>query len=298
MKVYINGQKVKGLIYKMTKTEQIINNTLNAILESLKEKLKDIDGEEVYLWDICYNEIDANIPQDNKTALNLIEETDLLKYADDGLIDNSSSDRQLVTSAYCCLEQALIDKDIIQELQNDLNNEVLSKKKAQEIYNKIVEFQKENGFLKHQNRVKYEDTRTQVFLKCPFKISAEDFKPFIEKGFLKEKQIIDLSDGVKILTSNKSINQNAMILENKPKEIIRFYLMEQDKDLDIRNFFKLDCISEKTGFNLLPSAYTESTTEQYEADKPFKNYLFEFKDKEQFLKKIVQISQKLTKRTI
>lgn len=280
-------------------TEQIINNTLNAILESLKDKLNEIETEEeVYFWDIAHNEIDAGTPQDNKTALNLIEETNLLQYADEGLIDNSSLNRQLVTSAYCCLEQALIDKDIMQELQSDLNNETISKETAKEIYKKIVDFQIENGFLKPQNRVKYEDTRTQVFLKTGFQIKAEDFKPFIEKGFLNQKQIIDLSDGVKILTSNKSINQNAMVLENK-KGLIRFYLMEQNKDLDIRNLLKLDCISEETGFNLSPSAYIEKSTKQYEEDKPYKkDYLNVFKDKNQFLKRMVKISQKLTERTI
>jgi len=170
----------------MTKTNKIINNTLNSILEVLKDKLKDCDNEEVYLWDICHGEIYTNTPQDNRDCLNLIEETDLLQYADEGLIDNSSLNRQLVTSAYCCLEQAIIDKDIMQELQSDLNNETISKKKAKEIYKKIVNFQEEEGFNKPFNRVKYEDTRTQVFLKCGFKVVADDFKSFIEKGFLNK----------------------------------------------------------------------------------------------------------------
>jgi hypothetical protein len=281
----------------MTKTEQIIKNTLNAILESLKDELNKIkDKKEVYFWDICNDEIDANTPQDNKTALGLIEETDLLQYADSGLIDNSSLNRQLVTSAYCCLQQALMDKDIMQDLQEKLNNETISRKRAKEIINLIREYQEQEGFLKPQNKVKYEDTRTQVYLKASFDLKADDFKPFIEKGFLNEKQLIGLSNGVKILTSNKSINQNAMVLENKKKGLIRFYLMDINEGLDIRNFFKLECISKETGFILSPGAYIEQKTKQYEQDKLSlkKNYLTSFKDKEQFLKHMVKISQRLT----
>jgi len=276
--------------------EQIINNTLNAILERIKDELKEITEKEVYFWDIAHEEIDSNTPQDNQTALKFIEETNLLQYVDEGLIDNSSLNRQLVTSAYCCLEQALINNDFFQYLQEKLNNETINKKQAREIIKKIEEYQKEQGFKK----VEYEDTKTQVFLSVDFDFSTDDFKQFVEEGYLKEEQLINLSDGVKILTSNKAINNNAMVLEKKRKGLIRFYLMDIDKDMDIRNLLKPDSISKETGFILSPRFYLEQTTEEYEQDKKFKrfNYLKKFSDKENFLKFMVRISQKLTEKSI
>jgi len=278
-------------------TQERINNTLNAILERIKNKLQNIETEqEIYFWDIAHEEIDSNTPQDNKTALKFIEETGLSEYIDEGLIDKSSLNRMLITSAYCCLEQALVNNDFFQYLQEKLNNETINKKQAQEILKKIVEYQKKQGLKK----VEYEDTKTQVFLNIDFDFNIDDFKPFVEKGYLKEQQLIDLDDGVKILTSNKSINHNAMVLEKKKHGLIRFYLMDMDKDLDIRNLLKPDAISEDTGFILSPHFYIEQTTEEHEKDKKFKrfNYLKNFNNKEVFLKFIVRISQKLTEKSI
>lgn len=106
----------------------------------------------------------------------------------------------------------------------------------------------------------------------------------------------------------KNINQNSLVIEEKKRDInnkvylFRVYLMDKDKDIDIRNLFKLDCISEETGFNLSPSAYIKQTTKKYEEDKrnPFikKNYLTSFNDKTRFIKQIVKIANELTKRTI
>jgi len=278
-------------------TEERINNTLNAILEKLKEELQEIETEKkIYFWDIAHEEIDSNTPLNNIECVKFIEETGLLQYADEGLIDNSSLNRQLVTSAYCCLEQALIDNDFFQYLQEELNNETINKKKAKEIIKKIEEYQKEQGFKK----VEYEDNRTQVFLNVDFDFSSEDFKQFVEKGYLKEEQVIDVGNGVKILTSNKSINNNAVVLEKKRKGLIRLYLMEADEDIDLRNLLKPDSISEDTGFILSPSFYIEQTTEEHEKDKKQRrfNYLKRFEDKDSFLRFIVKISQKLTEKSI
>jgi len=80
----------------------------------------------------------------------------------------------------------------------------------------------------------------------------------------------------------------------------RLYLMEKDKDLDIRNLLKLECISEETGFNLSPSAYLEQTTEQYENDKRTgkRQYLYNFKTKELLINQIVRMANKLTEKSI
>lgn len=273
------------------KAEQIIKETKKNILESIKDKLENIkDKGEIYFHDIISEEIDLNTPQDRKTQLSLID-LSKTEYFDSGLIDNSSLERTLITSAYCSIEQNIFNDSFIQELQNDLNNEEINLNKAKEILIKINKVLKEE-FKTIFPRIK--DNNTQVFIKIKFKedLTREDF---LKYGLI-DKQVLDLSDSIKILTSNKKINQNAIIINKKPKEILRVYLMDKNKDLDIRNFFKLRCISEDTGFNLSPSAYIEQTTEQYEQDKELfkKNYLSEFKNKDSFIKIIVEMANKLT----
>jgi len=298
----INFNKLKGGFKIMeipTKAESIIKNTKTSILNNILDELRDIDGEkEIYFHDIIHQEVDSNTPQIRTDCLSLIDTAET-KHFDEGLIDKSSLNRTLITMAYCSIEQNLFNDDFMQELQDDLNNETITTETAKELIKKIEKHKKQEGL----NRVVYTDYESQVFLKVNFEFGIDDFKPFVEKGFLNKSQLIDLSGGVKILTSNKSLNQNALMIEKAKNNLIRVYLMEKDSDLDIRNLFKLDCISEETGFNLSPSAYLEQTTEQYEQDKKSfsgnrKNYLSEFKNKKQFLKHIVKISQKLTERTI
>lgn len=287
----------------MSKSESIIKNTKAEILNSLKSSLQVItetgkDGE-VYFHDVISNAIDTNTPQDRKVCLDLIDKADSSLF-DTGLIDNGSIDRVLITSAYCSIEQILFNDDFIQELQTALNNETINRKQAERIIKKIERHQEEQGL----KSVSYGDNSTQIFLKTSFNISIEDFKPYVDKGFLTPSQLINLSDSVKVLTSNKDINQNAVVIEEKSRNfektpaefILRVYLMQKNKEIDIRNFFKLECISAETGFNLSPSAYIEQTTEQYEQDKLIHkyNYLKHFKKKEEFIKQIVRISQKLT----
>jgi len=280
------------------KAEQTIKNTKTAILNNLIDELRQIEKKkEVYFHDIISQEIDNNTPQIRKECLDLIDIAET-KHFDIELIDNRNFERQLITMAYCSLEQNLYNDDFIQELQTDLNNEDISKKKSQEIIKKIEEHKEQEGL----NNVVYTDYENQVFIKIAFDFDFKDFKEYVDKGFLNEKQLIDLHSGIKILTSNKELNQNALVVEKVKNGLVRVYLMEKDKGLDIRNLFKLDVISEGTGFNLSPSAYIEQTTEQYEEDKKSfgnkENYLSEFRNKEQFLKRIVKISQKLTERTI
>jgi len=280
-----------------------IKETKKAVLESLKQELKEIETEEeIYFHDIIHNEVDCNTPVYKNDCFRLLSETDTdLNFIDKGVLDFSDLNRLFITLSYEVIHQELFNDDFIQYLQQELNNEVINKKKAIEIIYKIEKEQKREGF----KRVIYEDNENQIFLRTPFNVSVEDFKTYVDKGVLKKEQLINLSDAVKILTSNKSLNQNALVIEDKKRDfekgnyLLRVYLMEKDKDLDIRNLFKLESISEETGFNLSPSAYIEQTTEQYEKDKPFKkNYLSEFKSKSQFIKHIVKTANKLTERTI
>jgi hypothetical protein len=280
------------------KAEKIIKETKKNILESIKDKLENIkDKEEIYFHDIVSEEIDSNTPQDRQECLNLIDLSNPKNF-DSGMIDNRSLDRTLITMAYCSLEENIFNDDFIQELQSDLNNEEISLTKANEILKKI------NKVLKEEFKTifpKIKDNSTQVFIKTSFSVNSLTREDFIKYGLLN-KQVLDLSDSIKILTSNKSINQNAIVINEKKRDVekkvylFRVYLMDKDKEIDIRNFLKLRSISKETGFNLSPNAYIEQTTEQYENDKLSfkKNYLSEFKDKTLFIKTIVEMSNRLT----
>lgn len=283
-----------------------IKRTKEAILDNVKQELQDTDTEqEIYIQDIISEEIDIFTPTYTDDCLKLLsDEKPNLEHFDKGLIDFSSLDRLFITLSYCAIEQGVYNNDFIQELQKELNNEKINKNKARDIISEIEKEQEREGFKK----VTYEDNNTQIIFKEPFNISVEDFKPYVEKGFLKESQLINLSDSVKILTSNKNLNQNAIVIDEKARDFtgkkaiytLRVYLMEKDKNLDIRNLFKLDSISEETGFNLSAGAYIEKTTEEYEQDKKLHryDYLKHFKTKEGFIKQIVKIAQELTEISI
>ena len=291
----INKEEIK-------KSEKIILNVKIGLLEQIKEKLKDCDNDEIYFHDLVFKEIDSQTPTDKKVCIELIDLADSSLF-DSGLIDNSNLDRFLITSAYCSIEQVLFNDDFIQELQNELNNERISKTNAKEIIKRIDKELLNMGYKPFKSI--YEDNNTQIFLNVNFSIGSLTKGDFLKYGLI-DKQVLDLSDSIKILTSNKSINKNALVIEETKRDItkknylFRIYLMEKNKEIDIRNLFKLKTISEETGFNLSPSAYIEQTTEQYEKDKKsnIKNYLSSFKDKTTFIKQIVSIANNLTKISI
>jgi len=288
------------MITKQLGANGIIENTKKDLLQELKADLEKLkyrsDGLEIYFHDIVSNVIDRNTPSNKNQCMKLIEQADT-QYFDEGLIDKSSWERQLITMAYCSIEQSIFNDDFIQELQSLLNNEIINENQSKKIIDKI-----DNELSKYKwSQITYEDTDTQIFIDVGFDLNFDDFKESINKNWLHEKQIIDLSNAIKILTSNKEINQNAIVIESlKSKKKLRIYFMNKDKDIDIRNLFKLDCISADTGYNLSPSAYIEMTTEQYEKEKKLNSYpyLQSFKKKEDFIKQIVKIAHKLTEKTL
>ena len=276
------------------KAEQIFKETKIGLLERIKDALEEIEtSEEIYFHDLVSEEVDTNTPTDRKICLELIDLANTENF-DSGLIDNSSLDRSLVTMAYCSIEQNLFNDDLIQELQTDLNNEVIDKEKAKEILSKIEEFlNSEKPIIRT-----IKDNATQVFIETSFKM--EDIKngDLLKMGLI-DKQIVKLSDGIKILTSNKTINENAIVVTKYKPNVFRLYLMEKSKDLDLRNLLKLQVISADTGFNLSPSAYVGQTTEQYDEDKKFgkRQYIHNFKTKEDLIRQIVAIANELTKKS-
>ena len=276
------------------KAEEILKNVKIGVLEQIYLNLKDYDEKEIYFHDIIDKEIDSQIPQDKKVCFDLIQLSNE-KYFDSGLIDESNFERGLITRAYCSIEQNLFNDDFIQKLQNDLNNEVLKKQEAKKLLKEVEQELKNLGY--PTKKPKYEDNQTQVFLKInfDFKKSLKKLTPeLLKRGLIKE-QLINLNDSFKILVSNKTINQNALIIEEKKKGLLRVYLMQKDRDLDIRNLLKLNSISEETGFILSPGAYIEETIKQYEQDKENHqfNYLRKFKTKESFLNQVARMVNKL-----
>ena len=121
---------------------EIVNDTIDCIVESILYNLKEIkpnESKEIYFHDIVSEEIDTQISTtDRQEQLDLIDESDE-QYFDSGLIDNSSLDRTLLTMGYCALEQLVFNDDFMQELQDKLNNENIEYNDAQELIKEIEE---------------------------------------------------------------------------------------------------------------------------------------------------------------
>lgn len=266
------------------KPEEIINNTKNEICEEIKEKLENIekDGqEEIYFHDIITECVDSNTPQDRRDGLALIDLTNNEQHIDEGIIDHTSIDRMIITTAYECLHQEIFDDNFFQTLQDLLNNETIDFKNATLIIPKINKYMFDKGFKK----VTHENNKACVWIKKNFPLSIEDFK---EPSFNKA-QLVNLSeDSIKILTSNKKINQNAIVLEHADRNEFRIYIVDPDKDLDMRELFKVKetSIGEHNGYNLSPEAYIHGK---------FKDV---FSSKKEFMRVIQRVCSGLTARTI
>jgi len=258
-------------------SKEIVDNTKVAILEGIEYKLKEIEGsEEIYFHDIVSENVDANCPQDRMEALDLIDYTGNEEYADPGIIDHSSIDRVLVTTAYECLHQEIFNDDFFQYLQDELNNEEVDRDKASEILNKISEYKRDKGY----SKVEYVDNANQIWIKNVGVLSKDDFLP----PAFSDNQVIDLSGStIKIFTSNKTINQNAIVLENTDRDEFRVYLMDKDKGLDIRDLFKWTPKSiQEGGGRLDPKLYIHGELKK------------KFESKKEFIYLINQMANKLT----
>lgn len=245
-------------------------NSLAQICENLKSELSEIqDEKEIYFHDIISSVIDQNTPTDKNECMKLIEKADT-QYFDDGLIDKSSWERQLITMAYCSIEQEIFNNSFINELQEELNNETISSMKAGKLIEKISKFQKEYFLTK----VEFKDTDTQIYIQAiNFELKKEDLgEPYFDK-----KAVIDLTDGFKILTSENrdKINKNAIVIERITKgkgKFVRYrvYLMDKDKDLDIKKLWRVkgqDTIGEHNGYNLDPRTYIDGFKSEFESKK-------------------------------
>lgn len=290
----------------MEQEQKTINNTKLQALENIKAELEGIKNKkEVYFHDLVTSSVDSNTPQETKEAILFSEYTGNEEYADEGILDKSSINRFAVTMAYECLNQSVFDDDFFQELQELLNNEEVSKKKAKEIIEKIDKYIKDNELTETPIEIKESNTQIHITLKGD-RLKQDDFNG--HKSF-NQKQIMDLSDGtIKILTSSKEINKNALVLEptnikkyiyTEPtaqetpykrkvtvkdnETLYRVYLMERSKEIDIRELFKFipNSIAENN-YSLRVEDYTKGKKLRY------------FDDKKELLKHLGITANKLT----
>ena len=253
----------------------VVRNTKSEVLSEIKSKLEDItDEDEIDFHDIVSECVDRNCPQVNREALEFIEAYDHSEVIDDGVIDHSSINRLLVTTAYECLYQEMFEDDFIQTLQDKLNNETISTESSKEIINLITEYERENCL----GAVVHVDSETQVWVsnKNIYPLCLSDFNGFFN---MPSKQVIELSgDSFKIFTNNKEVNRNAIVLENVSSKEFRVYLMGKDKDLDIRKLFTVIPSSIKENdYRLVAKEYTEGVLKK------------EFKSRGEFVKLLAVI---------
>jgi hypothetical protein len=121
---------------------ETVKDTLNSVLELVLEKLEGIeedDSERIDIHDLVHEEVDNAIASNSrKENEEIIDDTGNEEYVDKGLIDNSSLDRMIETTAYGCLEQELWNNDVMQKIQRSLsNNDMIDYEDAQELIEDI-----------------------------------------------------------------------------------------------------------------------------------------------------------------
>lgn len=240
--------------------KSILNNIKRGIFEEIKEKLNEIEGaEEIYFHDIVSKVIDRNTPTSMKLCSEIIADFPIEEsHIDEGLIDKSLSSRVMITTAYVCLENKLFeDEFFVTYLQNNLNNEVKTRREGFKIIEEINDYIIENKL----NPQTFEDNDVQIHIIVGEELKISDF----QEPFFNKKQMIDLHDGIKILANNHETNKNAVVLEKlgKTKEGFRYrvYLMDKSKDLNIKDLmiqYAENTIGSHNGYNLDPRTYIDS----------------------------------------
>ena len=256
------------------------------ILVRVKEKLLKIDSfpydfNSNVLHDVIHDEIDSFVTGISRVkALQLIDFCDNEEYIDAGAIDDSNLDRMIITTCYECLYLKLFDDDFFMELQ-----EYELTEKQRDSF--VKEIDKRMG--RRYRHSKGRHSKTQIWIKTGFEIRPEMFK----EPYFAEKQVIDLHDGsVKILTNNREVNRNAVVFEKHGEKKYRVYLMDKDKDIDIRDFFKYRSVS-SPDYILNPNFYIKGRNEPVGNKYPYKT---EFKDKKEFIFYVNQMVTELNKR--
>jgi hypothetical protein len=243
--------------------KSILNNIKRGILDSLKEKLNELEITIDYFdfHEVINPVLDRNTPYDPKLCHEIMVAfmtNEDYENIDEGLIDKSSPKRILITSAYVALENELFkDCFFADYLQNNLDSEI-SHKKAHDIIENIDDYIHKN-YLKPQF---FQDNEVQVFVIIGHKLEVSDF----QEPYFNKSQVIDLCDGIEILANNHEVNKNAIVIERlmetKKGYHYRVYIMDKSKNLDMRKLLIRygikDTIGSHNGWNLDPRHYIDS----------------------------------------
>lgn len=102
-----------------------VKNCYEAILEAVKweleEMISDKETHNVDFADLIFENVDTEVStMSREECIRLIDATGNEQYIDQGIIDTSSLDRMLVTTAFGCLEQEMYNDSLIQTISNEL----------------------------------------------------------------------------------------------------------------------------------------------------------------------------------
>ena len=224
------------------------------ILVRLREALNELseydfpfDFNSNCIHEIIHEEVDAFVTGfTREDCISWIDFCDNEKYVDKRVIDTSSIDRTLITTAFECIRMKLFDDDLFFELQEYAMTEEKKNAFIRRINDRIGDATYSGG----------EDNETQIFVELDFDLHRDDFPT----PYFAENQVIELGGGmIKIFTNNYEINRNAIVIEPTVAvaNTYRIYLMEKDMDIDIRNFFKYTPSIKEMGYRLSPQLYVD-----------------------------------------
>ena len=241
-----------GEVKNKKKIDEQFEDLKKDILVRLREALNELseydfpfDFNSNCIHEIIHEEVDAFVTGfTREDCLSWIDFCDNEKYVDKGVIDTSSIDRTLITTAFECIEMKLFEDALIFELQ-EYN---LTEEKRNEFIRRI------NDRIGDATYSGGEDNETQIFVELDFDLHRDDFPT----PYFAENQVIELAGkSLKIFTNNYEINRNAIVIEHVTGNTYRIYLMEKDDDIDIRNFFKYTPSIKEMGYRLSPQLYVD-----------------------------------------
>lgn len=256
---------------KFEDLKKTILGTLKDELEKVDEFPHDFNSDGMH--DTVHTEVDSwACGIDRNEAMEFIDYCDNESYIESELINHSTLEKTLVTMAFECVRMKLFDDDLFQELQEY----ELTEEKRDNFVSQIEE-------IVGKHKPERIDSDSQIWVKLKFDLERDMF-PL--EGF-PESQVLDMHDGFKVFANNKEVNRNAIVIEkpSAPGELSRIYLMQKDKDIDIREFFNRRPLSiAENDYSLRMSDYIDGIKRE------------EFDNPEEFVWYINQMANELLKR--
>lgn len=268
-----------GEVKNKKKIDEQFEDLKKDILVRLREALNELseydfpfDFNSNCIHEIIHEEVDAFVTGfTREDCISWIDFCDNEKYVDKGVIDTSSIDRTLITTAFECIRMKLFDDDLFFELQEYAMTEEKKNAFIRRINDRIGDATYSGG----------EDNETQIFVELDFDLHRDDFPT----PYFAENQVIELAGkSLKIFTNNYEINRNAIVIEHVTGNTYRIYLMEKDDDIDIRDFFKYTPSIKETNYKLIPQLYVDGQLRKH----------FKEEDKKEFIYYINQMANRLT----